>query len=53
MELARGWKILIEDIEIQNVTDSPISPFIRFTLGGNYHVSIAFFFMNYISNGSE
>ena len=41
MELVRGWKVLIEDIEIKNETENVISPFIRFTLGGNFHVSLS------------
>jgi len=39
MELLRQWKILIEDVEITNHTDKTMSPFIKFTIGGDYFVS--------------
>lgn len=48
MELVRGWKVLIEDIEIKNETENVISPFIRFTLGGNFHVG-SFFYEYFLS----
>ncbi len=38
MELFRQWKILIEDVEITNHTEKTLSPFIKFTIGGNYYV---------------
>lgn len=42
MELFRQWKILIEDVEITNHTDKLMSPFIKFTIGGDYFVSFVF-----------
>jgi hypothetical protein len=38
-ELVRQWKVIIEDIELTNHSASTMSPFIRFTIGGNYYVS--------------
>ena len=40
MELVRGWKVLIEDIEIKNETNETIQPFVQFIIGGDYYVSI-------------
>ena len=40
MELVRRWRVVIEDIEITNQSPKLMNPFIRFTLGGNYYVSV-------------
>ena len=38
-ELIRQWRVSIEDIEIINHSGKVMSPFVRFTIGGDYYVS--------------
>ena len=38
-ELVRGWRVVIQDIEIINQTTNIINPFVKFIVGGDYHVS--------------
>jgi len=40
-EMLRQWKVVIQDIEITNHSHELISPFVKFTIGGNYYVSMA------------
>ena len=41
-ELVRRWRVVIQDIEIINQTTKVINPFIKFIIGGDYFVSLAF-----------
>jgi hypothetical protein len=45
-ELIRQWKVLIEDIEIINQSGKIMSPFVRFTIGGDYHVRLPLLIIN-------
>lgn len=48
-ELVRGWRVVIQDINIINQTTNIINPFVKFIIGGDYHVSRPFTFL--ISSG--
>lgn len=39
MERMRRWKVLIQDIEIQNTSGEPFDPFIQFIIGGDFFVT--------------
>ena len=39
-EWIRRWHVSISEIEIQNLTQAPINPFIRFTIGGNFYIEV-------------
>lgn len=39
--MIRRFKVKIEDVEITNISGKTMDPFIRFTLGGDFYVSIA------------
>jgi hypothetical protein len=39
-EWVRRWHVSISEIEIQNLTQAPINPFIRFTIGGNFYLEV-------------
>ena len=41
MEKVRKWKVVIEDIKITNHTERSLSPFIKFTVGGDFYVRIS------------
>jgi len=38
-ELVRRWRVVIQDIEITNLTPGILSPFVKFIIGGDYFVS--------------
>jgi hypothetical protein len=37
-ELLRRWKVHIFQIEVVNMTNEPIDPFLQIIIGGNYYV---------------